>query len=581
MPEAVLVPTPRSPDLATFRLLAEGEAISQELHLLNATVASGANRIPWARFVFRDGDVATQTFALSEAETFAPGARIEFKLGYHGTEKTVFDGIVTRHAIVAKTDRPTELIVECRHLGCKMTLARKSRQFADVTDADIANTILSEYELAGDIADTRVTHRQMVQFNLSDWDFLLLRARANGLLVAPGLDDISLIEPDYDADAALSLVFGTCLEMFEGELDARLQSASVAARAWDPAAQESVESTTDAAGESSAGQPGAAALAEAVGSPTDAAWHAGAVATDELETWAKARLGRQRSAKLRGRARCQGFAEIAPGDLLELSGLGERFNGKAFVGAVRHEFALGIWKTDLQLGLDPEWLKWDLPEGATAAGLLAAPKGLHIGVVRQLEGDPEGNERILVQLPVNLPDGEGLWARLATPEAGGERGFDFRPEIGDEVVVGFFESDPRHPVVLGALHSSANAAHIAASDDNHQKGYLSRGKLKIYFDDENKVLTLATEKGNTLVLSEQDSGITLEDQNGNKLVMDPEGITIESKGKMTLKAASDVKVEGVNIEAKASAAAKIEGSASASFSSGGQAEVKGSLVRIN
>ena len=47
---------------------------------------------------------------------------------------------------------------------------------------------------------------------------------------------------------------------------------------------------------------------------------------------------------------------------------------------------------------------------------------------------------------------------LATLDAGKERGTFFRPEIGDEVVVGFLNDDPRHPVILGMCHSSAKPA---------------------------------------------------------------------------------------------------------------------------
>ncbi len=581
MADPALVPTPRSPDLATFTLLSNGQSVPPELQLFTAVVTFAANRIPHARIVLRDGDVAAQTFPFSESDTFVPGTPIELKLGYHGVETTVFKGLVTRHSIVARQGRPSQLVIDARHPAFKLTLVRKSRQFTDQTDADIASTILGELNLAGTVSSTKVTHGQMVQFGVTDWDFVALRARANGLLVLPGLDTLALSAPDYSRAAALSLTFGTCLESFEGGLEARTQSVSVTTHAWDPAQQQAVEFTASNAAESSAGVPDAAALTEAAGSPAQADWHSAAAPTDEIQAWAEAQLARERSAKIRGHARCQGFAGIAPGDLVQLAGLGARFNGKAFVAGVRQEFSVGVWKTDLQLGIDASWLHWDPAGPATAAGLLPAPSGLHVGVVRQLEGDPASAQRILVHLPVVLPDGEGLWARLGTLEAGDQRGFVYRPEIGDEVVVGFFGNDPRHPVVLGALHSGAHAAHIPAADANNEKGYLSRSKLKVHFDDDKKVLTLSTDAGNQLILSEEDQGITLQDQNGNKLVLSPDGIEMESIKALSLKAATDWKAEGVNLQASASASAKVEGSSGVEVSSGGSLTLKGSLVQIN
>ena len=38
------------------------------------------------------------------------------------------------------------------------------------------------------------------------------------------------------------------------------------------------------------------------------------------------------------------------------------------------------------------------------------------------------------------------------------------------------------------LHSSAKAAPLEGSDDNHEKIYQSRSKMKLYFNDDTKVL---------------------------------------------------------------------------------------------
>jgi Rhs element Vgr protein len=460
-----------------------------------------------------------------------------------------------------------------------MTLTKQCRQFNDQTDSDIASTLMGNYGLAGDIATTSVSHTHLVQYAATDWDFLLLRARVNGLLVVPDVDKLSLVEPDFSQDAALAMAPGGVLDLFEGEIESRHQPASVVTASWDPGSQERIESTSESADEPEAGQPDGATLAEGAGFEALNQWHGGTLANDELEGWAGRRLFRQRLAKLRARARCQGTHAVQVGNLLELGGLGTRFNGKAFVAAVRHEFTTGSWKTDYQLGLDPEWFTWADGKLETAAGLLPNVPGLQIGKVVALEGDPASGERIQVGLPVTHP--EGLWARLATLEAGAQRGHVFRPEIGDEVVVGFLEDDPRHPVVLGALHSAANPSHLPASDDNNEKGYQSRSAIQIHFNDDTKVLTLSTNAGNKVILSEEDLGITVQDQNGNKIVLSPDGISIESVKELKLKAATDGSFEAVNLEAKAQAEAKIEGSAQAQLTSSGTAVVKGSLVQIN
>jgi uncharacterized protein involved in type VI secretion and phage assembly len=211
---------------------------------------------------------------------------------------------------------------------------------------------------------------------------------------------------------------------------------------------------------------------------------------------------------------------------------------------------------------------------------LPAIEGLHIGVVTALENDPAGDNRIMVRLPVIFGD-EGVWCRVSTLDAGNNRGTFFLPEIDDEVLVGFLNNDPSQPVVLGMLNSSAKPAPFSAKDDNHQKGYVSRSEMKLMFDDEKKSINIETPGGNKMIITEEDKKIHLEDQHGNKITMNEDGVKIESIKDIVLKAANDIKAEGVNINAKGTAQAKVEGGSGADFTSGGVTNLKGSLVNIN
>jgi hypothetical protein len=63
--------------------------------------------------------------------------------------------------------------------------------------------------------------------------------------------------------------------------------------------------------------------------------------------------------------------------------------------------------------------------------------------------------------------------------------------------------------------------------------------------------------------------------------MSSDGIKMESAADINIKATGDVNIEGVNINVKAQAQFKAEGSAGAEMSTSGQAVVKGSIVMIN
>lgn len=175
-------------------------------------------------------------------------------------------------------------------------------------------------------------------------------------------------------------------------------------------------------------------------------------------------------------------------------------------------------------------------------------RGLHIAVVDAFEEDPNGELRVLVRLGGLAEDQPPLWARIARPDAGAERGYFFTPEAGDQVVVGFINEDPRHPVVLGALHSSANAqpTTLAPPDaDNTEKGIVTRSGTTIRFvDGDTPSIAIETPGGNLINLSDEDEGIHLEDQHGNTITLNADGIAITSAGDLILTASGNVEIEG-------------------------------------
>ena len=161
------------------------------------------------------------------------------------------------------------------------------------------------------------------------------------------------------------------------------------------------------------------------------------------------------------------------------------------------------------------------------------------------------------------------------------RGFVFRPEIGDEVIIGFINDDPNDAVVLGMLHSSTKPAPISGSDDNHEKGLVTRSEMKVLFDDDKKVIEISTPAGKIITLDEDQGNIVIADDNSNTVTIDDSGITLNSPKDINIKATGDVNIEGTNVSIAANANFKAEGLAGAEVSTSAVAVLKGSLVQIN
>ena len=577
-----IIPSSQPKSVCRFTLLSEGSAVPETYHVLSITVNREVNRIPFAVLILMDGDAAAETFPVSDGAEFEPGKKIEIKAGWGSDQKTLFKGVVTKQTVKVKGNNSV-LTVECRDEALKMTLAPKSKYFKEMKDSDVFGELIDAYGLQKDVEDTAITHKELIQYDSSDWDFMLCRADACGKICVVDDGKILLKKADVTAAPALKVQYGSTLLDLDAEIDARLQYKKVKAAAWNPADQELLDSVEAAEPDlPAAGNLDADKLSATSAPDPYVLVHGGKITEQELRQWADSRLQKNRLAKIRGRVKVEGFADIKPGHILEMAGVGARFSGKVFVTGVRHQIEQGEWETHIQFGTQPEWFAETYKVQQPPAGaMLPAVHGLQIGVVTKLEEDPEGEDRICVRLPVVHKSDEGVWCRVSSPDAGNGRGFFFRPDIGDEVILGFINDDPRHAVVLGMLNSSKLPAHTQPKDSNHIKGYVSREKMRWMFDDEKKNIRIETPAGNVLHISEEEKGISLTDQNGNKLIMDDQGIRIESIKDFALKAKNDLKLEGQKAEMKASTEMKMKGETGAEFSSGGATNLKGATVNIN
>ena len=576
-----VIQTSQSADLVTFKILMDGQELSKKYQVQSIVVDKEVNRIPTAKLVINDGDPSARDFPLSNEDFLIPGKEMEITAGYHSDEATIFKGIIIKHNLRIRP-KSNQLIIECRDEAVKLTVGRKSKYFYDSTDSDIFEEIIGTYGLGNDVEATTHTHTELVQYNASDWDFIMSRAQANGKICIVDDGEIKIAAPDLGQEEIETITFGASMLDFDAEIDARHQISKVSSYAWNYADQELLEIEANDPAVSLNGNLSASDLADTIGVENVELRHGGAVTDSELQNWADAKWLFQQLAKIRGRVKFQGIPDVKPNTILKLEGVGDRFNGKIFVSGVRHSITEGNWTVDAQFGLDPKWFSETYEiDMKPASGLLPAIQGLQIGVVSQLQDDPDGEERILVQLPIVNNEEQGIWCRVASLDAGDSRGAFFRPEIEDEVIVGFINQDPNDAVVLGMLHSSAKPAPITASDDNHEKGFVTRSEMKVLFDDDKKTLNITTPAGKRIALDEDEGTIIVEDENSNVITIDSAGILMESAGNIEIKASGDVNIEGTNVNLTASASFKAEGSAGAEVSSGATAVLKGSLVQIN
>lgn len=577
----------------------EGTKIEETVLIVSVEVALAFNRIPTAKLTILDGDMPNRKFPVSDSAQFKPGAAIKIAAGFDEREETIFEGIVIKHGVKITRNNYARLVVECKDKAAAMTVGRKNANYLDKKDSDIISALIGNYgDLSSDVGATDTQHKELVQYYCTDWDFMLARAEANGLLVNVEAAKVTVKPPQTSGDAAIQLAYGADIYEFQAELDARTQFKSVKSVAWDLANQAVAEQESSPKTLNAQGNLDGPTLAATVSPDSFRLQSPVPLETAELKAWADAQQLKAGLARIRGRVKFAGNALAKPGALIELAGVGERFNGKAFVGAATHRLEDGNWLTEAEFGLSPEWFaeRRDLT-APPASGLTSGIDGLHIGVVKKLDADPDGQYKVQVSTPVQQPDSDGVWARLSGFYASNGFGAFFVPEIGDEVILGYFNGDPSHPAILGSLYSSGRTAPYELKAENDIKAIVTRSKLKLEFDDDKKVIVLTTPASNKIVIDDDDKSIAIQDQHGNKVKLDADGILLDSpkdiaikaKGKVTVDAVGnvemtskgDIKQQAVNIEHSANASFTAKGTASAELSASGQTTVKGALVAIN
>jgi type VI secretion system secreted protein VgrG len=81
--------------------------------------------------------------------------------------------------------------------------------------------------------------------------------------------------------------------------------------------------------------------------------------------------------------------------------------------------------------------------------------------VAEASMDPDGHGRVKVEFhwvagSRGRGPGNSCWVRVAQPFAGPKFGFQYIPQVDDEVIVSFIDGDPDFPIIIGSVHNGKN-----------------------------------------------------------------------------------------------------------------------------
>jgi len=595
-------PAQMAGSVVAIQIEANGAPLNTSYQVVDIEIWTGVNRLPKARLVISDGDPAEGAFPISETAALIPGAKLSIGLGYGTDTQPVFSGVIYRQGLQVHQNGPSRLVVEATDQAMAMTLARSNAIFTETTDSAIITKLIEDTPgLSAEVSGTPENATPVVQYYASNWDLMLIRAQLNGMVVTVDDSVVTVAAPKTSTSPVLILTYGVSILDFQAEMDAATQfkAAAISSYAWDPAEQKLAKSGSATTSVEAPGNISSEDLAKVFGISAFPQQTAGTLAAPDLTQWSSAELMKTRLAKIRGTVRFQGSVLARTGAMVTLEGLGDRFNGEAYVGGVHHHVSAdGKWVTTVEIGLSPDWFSATALEvqAPPAAGQLPAVANLQTGLVLKTDGDPAGEFRVQVQLPLLQAGSEGLWARLGSFYASNTFGAEFYPEVGDEVVVAFMNGDPRFPVIVGSLYSKKNPPPVTPDAKNNQKAIVTRSKLRLDFFEDLPSVKLSSPK-QSIELDDKAGTITIKDANKNTVTMSSSGITLDSDTKITLTAKTDiaitaqgslsltgktgVNIAGLDIKANADMSFAAQGAGEAKLTSDGILTIQGSLVKIN
>jgi phage protein D len=270
-----------------------------------------------------------------------------------GSPQCIFDGYVLSHKVHLETGTTSSsLEVWGQDASWLMNLEEKAREWIDLTDADVAASVFSDYgitpasENSDDDSPAHTEDGHSLMQRATDIQFLRMLARRNGKLCRvacadqPGLRTGYFARPSFDGDPAVTLTLNDPqnynVKALDFEWDVTRPSSVVARQAlFTDSDPNGVSADTSDSGLPPLDQRG---LADFSGKPVTAMLSAPVDDGGELTLRAQSVLREAGNF-----VRCEGETDVArlgavlrAGTLVAVAGVGSLHSGNYYVWSVRH-----------------------------------------------------------------------------------------------------------------------------------------------------------------------------------------------------------------------------------------------------
>jgi phage protein D len=269
------------------------------------------------------------------------GKTLTVTIGGGDAAGQIFEGRVMGMEGRYLRSRPPELLILAEDRLQDLRLTRRTRNFENISDADLFQQVGSRYGLQCNIDVSGPTYKVLVQVNQSDLAFLRDRARAIDAELWISGKTLNVQARNRRKTGDVTITFGQGLLEFSVLADLACQATGWVVSGWDSSGKQGVShrSTETVLGAELNGDlPGGKLLATAIGSHDQQVVHELPFTAQEAQVLADGEYRHNARRFVTGTGVAEGDARLRVGTKLQLRALGGMFDGAYYVTRARHLF---------------------------------------------------------------------------------------------------------------------------------------------------------------------------------------------------------------------------------------------------
>jgi uncharacterized protein len=322
------------------KLSFDGKTLSSDMvvAVTSVVVEQRLNMPASCTMVINPVDYDAKSYRAMDLDGFELGTDVSVSMGLNQAEPMFAGKIAAMEPILTATCR--ELEITAYDPLYQLGFGTKIRTFLNMTDKMMVNQILEDAGLIPDIEETEGTYPYVMQNRVSDYAFIMSRARRLGYEVLASGRTITFRASRAGEEPTVSLEYAVGLTEFRARMRALQYGGKVSRVGWDPKTKSVISATVSSGTPDDlmgGGKTGFQA-SSVFGSSATAGPDASITDAQIAHSLALGVYDNDLDNFLEGVGTAPGDPGVTPGVNVELTNIGAKFNGVYYVTGSRHAY---------------------------------------------------------------------------------------------------------------------------------------------------------------------------------------------------------------------------------------------------